>query len=537
MIRLGLAARRRLGLVLAAALLLAGCDGGGPVLRVVSGSENEGLEPMVRDWAEDAGVTVEIDYRGSVEIARELARGADGDYDAVWPAHSLWLALGDTGRVVRHEASVLRSPIVLALKTAIAEDLGWTGRDDVTVAEIAEAAREGAFRLAMTSATQSNSGAQGYLGFLYAYAGNPDVLTLNHLDDPAVREGVGGLLSEVDRSSGSSGWLRRAFVENPHAFDAMINYEAMAIEANRAFLLDGEPALHVVYPADAPAVADSPLAYVERGQDEAVERAFLDLQAHLLSPEVQRRLFALGRRAGLIGLSLDDPDRRVWNPDWGIDPNRAIAPLPTPSGEVVRAALALYQEELRKPSATVWVLDVSGSMEGEPLAELKRAMRLVLDPEAAASAMLQPTPRDVTVVIAFNDRVAGSWRVDGADPQALGALLAEIEGLGAGGGTDLYAALVGALDRLDGLAAEGGFEARLPAIVAMTDGESDTENRARFLARLEAAGFAQGMPIHAVAFGQADEDQLGALAEATVGRLFLAGDDLAGTLRKVKGYN
>ena len=509
---------------------------GEPLLRIVSGSENKALEPIIREWARDEGVVVEMSYLGSVDISREIGRGAATRYDGVWPANSLWIELGDDQKIVKHAASILRSPVVLALRRPIAEGLGWVGRDDVTIQDIQEAATSGAFRLAMTSATQSNSGASAYFGFLYAFAGDPDVLSMEALDADALKDDVRDLLSAVDRSSGSSGWLKEAFVENPDQFDAMINYEALAIEANLALVDQGETPLHIVYPANGLAVADSPLGYVDKG-DPAREAAFLALQQHLLSPDIQDRLVALGRRAGLIGLDVDSADRRVWNPDWGVDLARAIAPIPTPRGDVIRRALTLYQTELRKPSLTVWVLDVSGSMDGEPIEQLKSAMRLLLDPERAAATLLQPSARDVTVVIPFNNDTLDVWVVEGDAPDALGGLLRRVNRLQAGGGTDLYRALIDAVEVLARYDAQGDLFDRLPAIVAMTDGESDTANRAAFQRRLADAPFGRDAPIHAIAFGRANERQLTELTDATIGRLFDAEGDLAGALRKAKGYN
>ena len=76
-----------------------------------------------------------------------------------------------------HATSILRSPVVLGLRKSIADSLGWVGRKDLTIQDIRDAAARNDFRLSMISATQSNSGASAYLGFLYAFAGNPDMLT------------------------------------------------------------------------------------------------------------------------------------------------------------------------------------------------------------------------------------------------------------------------------------------------------------------------------------------------------------------------
>ncbi|RYH11163.1 substrate-binding domain-containing protein [Tropicimonas sp. IMCC6043] len=534
-------ARKKAALLIAIVALVAfvilGQIPGGPrtQLSIVSGSENEGLEPIIAEWAEKNRVDATVTYLGSVDISREISKGAETDFDAVWPANSLWIELGDTQKVVKHRESILRSPVVLGLKRPIAEKLGWVGRDDITIQMIQEAATAGAFRLAMTSATQSNSGASAYNGFLYALSGDPDLLTMEDLEDPEVQAGVKSLLAQVDRSSGSSGWLKESLVENPAAYDAMINYEAMVLEANLALETAGQEPLYIVYPANGLSVADSPLGMIDKG-DPDKEEAFLALQKHLLSPETQESLVAAGRRAGLIGLSASANDE-IWNPAWGADPDRAIAPVPTPSTEVIAEALRLYQTELRKPSLTVWVLDVSGSMEGEPLAQLKQAMGLLLDPAAAAVNLLQPSSRDVTIIIPFNHETQKPTVVEGGESTDLAAALQRVNTLEAGGGTDLYYAIFQAFETLKPYNEAGTLFDYLPAIVAMTDGASDVINREPLLSYMNDLGFGRDVPIHAISFGAADEAQLKELNQETVGRLFNAGSDLAKALRSAKGYN
>ncbi|CAN1528503.1 von Willebrand factor, type A [Paracoccaceae bacterium] len=505
-------------------------------LSILAGSENQALEPLIQDWAADNNVVVSVTYLGSVDISRELQSGDSSPYDAVWPAHSLWIELGDTGKSVSHATSILRSPVVLGLRKSIAARLGWIGRKDLTIQDIRDAATRNDFRLSMTSATQSNSGASAYLGFLYAFAGDPDMLTLPMLDDPALLDAMRGLLAQVDRSSGSSGWLKDAFLAKPDGFDAMFNYESVVIETNQALAAVGEEPLYIIYPANGLAVADSPLGLIDKG-DPAKEAAFLALQTHLLSPDTQNKLSALGRRAGLIGLDATSADPAVWNPDWGVDLARDIAPIPTPDSDVIAKALALYQTELRKPSLTIWVLDVSGSMAGEPLAQLKEAMRLVLDPDAAAVNLLQPSSRDVTVILPFNHSFLEPTIVTGGEKADLAAALTRVQGLQADGGTDVYIAISKALWLLEPYAADGTLGDFLPAIVAMTDGASDVENRDRMFRDLTDLPWAKDIPIHSIAFGSADEEQLKALSEATVGRTFKAGDDIAKALRSAKGYN
>lgn len=507
--------------------------GGGTTLDIVSGSENEGLEPVIHEFARARGVEIRMHYRGSVDISLDLAQGAAVDFDAVWPANSLWIVLGDREKVVRHEKSILRSPVVFGVRKSVAEELGWTRNRDVRVADLLEAAESGALRFAMTSATQSNSGASAYLGFLHALAGSPDVLTDEHLADPEVRDGVRRLLRRVDRSSGSSGWLKDLLLERWSRYDAMVNYEAIVIEANREAVARGEEPLWVVYPVDGLMIADSPLGYVDKG-DPAKEELFLALQEHLLSAQVQQRIGALGRRTGLLGLDASSVDRTVFDPNWGIDVERVISPVPLPDESVIRAALDLYQTALRKPSLTAYVLDFSGSMRGDGERELKDAMTTLLDPEIARRYLLQPSADDIHLVLPFDSEPRAQWVEEGNDARDLRRLLVEIQSTDAGGGTDIYAAVAAAVEAL------GPYEDRMhetfPAVILMSDGKS-SDNMERLRQQLESVPWGYDVPIFAIAFGEADESQLEEVVKLTSGRVFDGKSDLVKAFRKAKGYN
>jgi len=533
--------RRRMPGLAAAALLAAatGCGergagrflpGASARLVVVAGSENKELEPILQRFARRERVVLDIRYKGSVEMMLDLEQGRANEADVVWPAHSMWISLGDIHKVVRHAESILHSPIVFGVKRSVAQRLGWLDRE-VTVADILAAAEGGRLRFAMTSATQSNSGAQGYLGFLHALAGSPDVLLMEHLEDAAVQRKTARLLQQVNRSSGSSGWLKDLVVERYDQFDAMVNYEAMVIEANRELTAKGLEPMVAVYPADGLAIADSPMGYIDKG-DAAREAAFRALQAHLKSPAIQQEILSLGRRAGIVGLDASAVDRRVFNPEWGIDVARVISPVPVPAEPVLRRALELYQEGgLRKPSATVYCLDFSGSMKGEGEAQIKQAMRLLLDREQARRFLLQPSGRDLHLVIPFDRAPRRVAEARGNDPAELGRLLADIDATHAEGGTDIYAAVQQALQALAERRISSDYSV---AVLLMTDGRSQGDDGAL---RQALHGRETAVPVFGITFGEASDSQVKRIAALTGARVFDGRSGLVQAFRHAKGYN
>jgi Ca-activated chloride channel family protein len=383
----------------------------------------------------------------------------------------------------------------------------------------------------MTSASQSNSGASAYFGYLHAFAGNPDVLSAEHLRDQALRDRVRRILGSVNRTAGSSGWLKDLFLGRYDAFDAMVNYEAIVIETNQELTRTGREPLYAVYPVDGLAIADSPLGYVNKGVG-AKEDLFRKLQQHLLSPDVQRKIMQQGRRVGPLGLNPGDADPNVFRRDWGIDVARLIAPIKFPAPEVIREALVLHQTALRKPSFTVFCLDFSGSMQGKGAEDLKAAMRTLLNEQEASRYLLQAAPEDITVVIPFNHAVIATWRVNGNKPDVLNGLYADINRQTPSGDTNIYAPVMHGLDILQ----EKGYEGRAAAIILMTDGKSNRGSFADLQQHLKRLNVGD-VPVYSILFGDASESQLKEIAEATSGRIFDGRTSLIAAFREAKGYN
>lgn len=500
----------------------------GVVINLLSGSENKSIEPILQDAARQAGASLKVTYKGSVDIMLELAKGKGSDYDAVMPADRMWITLGDKTRAVKNIASIYRSPIVFGVKKSVADKLGWT-KGPVTVADILKVSQTGKLRFMMTSATQSNSGAAAYFGFLYAFAGNPDVLTDADLAKPEVATKIKSILGAVNRTSGSSGWLKDLFLSRYDFFDAMVNYESMIIETNQALASQGREELYAVYPVDGQAIADSPLGYINKG-NAAVETAFLAMQQTLLSPTVQQQLLQTGRRTGIAG-NVTGASQSVFNPALGIDINKVLTPITMPAQEVIEKALVLYQTAFRKPSLTVFVLDFSGSMQNNGEDDLKNAMKVMLDQKLAADSMLQASPKDVVIVVPFDAAPRWVKKVEGNNPDKLMELWQSINMERANGGTDIYAPIVAALPEIK----KYDYENYSTSIILMTDGKSDGsfDNLKQALA----ARALTGMPVYSIMFGSAEASQLNAIAAFTTGKVFNGSKDLISAFREAKGYN
>jgi Ca-activated chloride channel family protein len=495
-------------------------------LRIVSGSENKALEPIIADFEKAKGVNVEMTYLGSVDIMNTV-RGGAASFDAAWPANSIWLAMGDDKHIVKSQKSVMVSPVVFGVRESKARELGWVGKD-VTVADILSAIKAKKLRFMMTSATQSNSGASAYLGFLYALLGHPDEITSADLAKPELRAQLKTILSGVNRSSGSSDWLKDLYLSAPDRYDAMVNYESLIIAANKALVAKGKEPLYVVYPKDGLSVADEPLAYLDHG-DASKQALFKQFQEYMLSADTQKRIETLGWRTELGGV-VSNPDTTIFNPAWGIATDKPLNVVRYPKPEVITEALSVYQTELKKPSITVFCLDFSGSMDNGGSDQVKTAMRMLLDPAQARQHLLQMGGQDKVIVIPFSNQPMSVLGPEGATTTS--KLIGQIDALNPEGGTDIYSP---AIEALSVLAPYNADDYNL-SIVLMTDGDSNTGATIGDFKRANVAA-GRDIPVFSIMFGDAKPEQLNSLATETRGLVFDGRTDLVGAFKKVRGYN
>jgi Ca-activated chloride channel family protein len=495
-------------------------------LSIVSGSENRDLEFLLEDFCGNNGAAISITYMGSLDIMNIL-KGGGGDYDGVWPANSMWISLGDSTFKVKHTASVYQTPVVFGIKKSIADDLGFTGRD-VSVADILAAIQAKDLTFCMTSATQSNSGACAYISFLYAFLGNPEMIRSGDLDDPALQQSVSELLKGINRSSGSSDWLKDLFLSSD--YDAMVNYETLIISANKQLREAGRETLYAVYPKEGVAMADSPLGYIDKGDSEK-EALFKKLREYLLSAPVQLEIQRTGRRTAFIPISKENES--VFNAGDGINVNKTLSIVKMPDAGTTEKALELYQEKLKKPSLTFYCLDFSGSMEGTGEKQLKESMRNLLDQNIAKKNMLSAGERDEHVFVLFDSEIRQIISVSGKDPQKLLDAYRLVNSAKPGGGTNIYSPIAQCFQ----LTRRYRLEDYVSSIIVMTDGES--EDYFEDFSRLyKTTGMEDlDIPVFSIMFGNANQTQLDNLAKLTRARVFDGKTDLVTAFKNAKGYN
>lgn len=491
-------------------------------LKIISSSENQDLENIIKTYARENDIEIEIEYAGTLEIMEKLNSGEE--YDVVWCSNSVWLYMLEDSVKISESKSTSINPVVFAIKESKARELGFIGRDIYTK-DIVEAIKSGNLKFSMSNPTQTNSGATAYLGLLSTLAGNPEVLNTTHLEDENVKQELVSLFNGMERSSGSESFLEELFLKG--SYEAVVTYESSIININNQLEKNNQETLYALYPIDGVSISDSPLAYIDNGND-CKKELFLNLRDYILSDEGQELLAQTGRRTWFGGVN-EKVDKDIFNPDWGIDTSKYIVPIKFPNTKIIQDALSLYQTELRKPIHTVFCLDYSGSMYGAGYQELTAAMKYILTQEEAKKDLLQFTEKDKITVIPFSTNVIDIWQTtDGTNTQEI---LTNILNLAPTGSTNIYDTSIKALEILN---QEDGNTYNL-SIILMTDGLSNMGSYSDLSYEYRKIG--KEIPIYSIMFGNAYENELEYIAELTNAKVFNGRTDLLKAFKEVRGYN
>ncbi|MGW1215369.1 substrate-binding domain-containing protein [Streptomyces sp. NPDC002499] len=484
-------------------------DGQSPqpgTLRILASSELADMTPVLDQVRKDTGLTVRPTYMGTLDAVDLLAKGGtDGLYDAVWLSSDDYLRLRpEAAKRVVSETSIMSSPVAIGVKAAVVEELGWQP-DHVTWSQVERAVQEGRLSYGMTDPARSNSGFATLVSVASALSGAQSALT--DADVTKATPNLKEFFKGQQLTSGSSGWLATAY-ERRGDVDAMLNYESV---------LKGVPGLTVIRPTDGVVTADYPLSSLA-ATSAATREEVRRLTEALRTPAIQRQITERTHRRPVVPSV---------HPAAGLDTSRRRE-LPFPgSRSVADGLLDAYENKLRRPSRTVYVLDTSGSMKGDRLNRLKKALTdLTADFRDREEVTLMPFGSDVKSV--------RTHVIDPADPQTgLDGVRTDTKALSAQGDTAIFSSLEKAYDHL------GADDDAFTSIVLMTDGENTTGARSGdFDAFYRGLGAQQRRtPVFPILFGDSDRAELEHIADLTGGRLFDAQKgSLDGAFEEIRGY-
>ena len=199
-----------------------------------------------------------------------------------------------------------------------------------------------------------------------------------------------------------------------------------------------------------------------------------------------------------------------------------------PSKAVITKAIKLYIETLRKPTHVVFCLDISGSMYGNGLKELKEAMNYILDEEQAGKDNLQFSKGDKITIITFDHEIHQILNASGSDTKGL---INDINRLEALGGTNIYDPAIEALNVLR----KDNDSEYTKTIILMTDGMANSGSFSDLKSHYNKNK--DKVPIYSITFGNSSELELKNIAELTNAKVFDGKNGLLRAFTEVRSYN
>ena len=512
-----------------AAGLLAGCgDSSSPnpndskTLTVLAGSEVKDLVPLLPDIKSATGVSLVLTYSGTLEGAEAIAGGANTD--VAWFSSGNYLSLlpGAGSRVVAQQ-KIMLSPVVIGVKKSVADKFGWTNNPNVTWRDIEAKSADGSVRFAMTNPAASNSGLVALIGVASALSGSSDSIDTGTIDKTALRAFFKGQAL----TAGSSGFLADSYVRDQDTVDGIVNYESILMSLNAGGKLH-EP-LVLVYPKEGIVTADYPFMLLNAAKRDAYDK----VTAYLRTSDVQKRI-------------MTDTLRRPAIPGIPLDPrftSQTLIELPYPAKlETIDALITAYLDEVRKPASAVFVLDLSGSMQGDRLDNLKAAMKALTGTDASITGKFSRfRAHEQVTIVTFASQVEDvhEFTIDDTNPSGpdMTAIRDYIDALHTYDSTAIYSGL----EQAYGVVAksQASDPNRLYSIVLMTDGENnagvDPDQFGRDYGALDPA--VRAVHVYPVLFGDASKDAMTSIATLTGGTVFDATTtSLLTIFKQIRGY-
>lgn len=505
-------------------LIITGCNSTQPdenILTVLAGSELSDLEPMLDEIQKNTGVRLQFQYIGTLDGAEQIMAGAK--VDLAWFSHAKYLNLMEGSKnLILAQEKIMLSPVVFGIKESKARDFGWVDNPDLTWSDIVQKAASGELQFAMTNPSSSNSGFSALVGVASALANKGEALQRE--DITAVAPQLQGFFKGQSLTAGSSGWLSEQYVADQDNLDGMVNYESVLLALNKSGKIKEN--LTLIYPKEGIITADYPLLLLNSDKRDDYDK----LVTYLKSEGFQREIMTKTLRRPVnsrITLSSDFP-------------RQVLVELPFPSNRsVVDALLFSYLNEQIKPSHTYYVLDTSGSMRGERLNDLIRAMdNLAGGDNSLTGQFARFRNREKVTILPFNSQVIdiSDFEVDSSNPDSYQQISDTIHSLQAEGNTAIFLALQDGYNLA--LQASQKEPDRIYSIVLMTDGENNSgisEND--FTNFYQSTSGLHNIRTFTVLFGEANADVLKSIADLTGGRMFDASEDsLSFIFKEIRGY-
>jgi Ca-activated chloride channel family protein len=450
-----------------------------------------------------------------VESGQAVADMATDAYlPILWiPDSEVWVnALAERGQTSFQGncVSVAESPLVIAMWRPIAESLGWPGRSLgwLDIGSLAADPSAWAYysgdqfgptlRMGHTHPGLSSTGASTLLAIVQAAESKSDAVTVEDIQQPIVQASVSAFEGTVSWFSTSTDQLAQTMRERGTGYlGAAVMYESTVTNYG-----GGDPDIVPIYPFEGTFMATHPACVNGSASAETQEAATL-FRDYLLGQEAQQLAVANGLRpvndSVPVGAPLDAAH--------GVDLSQPEVVFSPPTVDTLYAVQDLWQAA-RKDVNLVMILDVSGSMDGNKI----RNMR-----QAAIQFVEQMGDDDFITIVAFSSEpiiLIHHQQVGLAREDAIRT----IETMEAGGDTALYDAIGMGANSI----ANTTSSQTTNAMVVLTDGLDNNSFQYTFDQYLIETATANDTTVFTIAYGDdADREVLAELARQANGNFYL----------------
>lgn len=486
----------------------------------------------------------------------------DATAPSVWsPASTVWTNRVSSiagEQVVAGAESFTKTPIVFGMPESMVRALGYPGQP-VSLQQIHDLVQNpegwgavgkstwGSFKIAKTNPNSSTTGMSMLLMQAYTASGKAQDLTTADVqaaeefsrvfESGAIHYGdtTGKVLQNLaDKTSGKgSSYVSAIALEETSLYNYNIgNPDSHTVQPGETLTPPAEK-LVAIYPSEGSMWSDNPAVVLNAGWVTPEQRTAAEAFVKFLHTKAAQEVLP---KYGFRPLYDSVDASQYLNADVGIDVAQPTVTLPQPAPEVVSAALDQWAA-IRKPSAILQLIDISGSMD-EPIGGGKSRLDGAIEGSTTTLGQVRPTDEigvwafttglksNIDGVRADGIGVVRDFGVLGGDKELLQNDIADLAN-SQRAGTPLYDAIDLAYDYMKQHAETG----RINAIVVLSDGE-DTDSMVRLdtlVQKINAdqkeGGNDKPVRIFAIAYSNAaDVESLAKLARASGGQVFDATD-------------
>lgn len=476
-------------------------------------------------------------------------------YPTIWsPASSIWIervAASGNPQLVQDPVQFTYTPIVFGVPETMAEALNYP-QDPISYAELEQYIVNpdgwgalgkplwGSFKIAKTNPNTSTTGLSVILTQSYAASGKTSDLTVQDVENAkefsrsfesgAIHYGdttgkvLTTLYNATQKGVQGSSYVSAVALEETSLYNYnQGNPDSHTVQPGEV-LTPPKEKLVAVYPTEGSMVSDNPAVVLGSpwvtAEQKTAGAAFLKF---LNTAPAQAILPQYGFRP--LDESVDVS--AYLNAENGIDPTQPTVILPQPSPEVVSAAIDQWTE-IRKPSAVLELIDISGSMD-DPIGDGRSKLDGAIDGAVATLNNFRAT--DEIGVWAFTTDISSAagdnvvpiydFAPLGSNKESVGNSIEELI-YSNRGGTPMYDALNTAYDFMLQQAEPG----RINAIILLSDGQDTDSSLSLDSLLINLNSKSEGsttspVRIFTIAYGDgADKDVLSRISEATGGQMF-----------------